>query len=260
MQPVLLTGLTGVVKRDDLSDRTLTVTLPYMPRSARKTEKTFWAAFAVDHAGILAALLDLLSATLAAMPSISAADLPRMADFAQVSRAIERAMGWAPGTFDKALEETGKEAAQELLEDSIIAGALLRFIDERRKDIDGKGEQRGEARKNVWQGTLADLLAELSHQLRAIYGFETEPERRFRDWPKTPQALNARVVELQGALRGRGIEVLRGKRTGASRWWHIYDSRDAETATAGYGETHRNPMSMPSDLSFASDDDARNTR
>jgi Bifunctional DNA primase/polymerase, N-terminal len=254
MRPVLLTGLTGVVKRDDLIDRTLTVTLPYLPRTARKTEKTFWEAFAADHAGILAALLDLLSATLAQMPGVSAADLPRMADFAQVSRAIERAMGWKEGTFDKALEETGKEAAQELLEDSMIAGPLLRFIDECRMGVDKKGDQRQEERKLVWQGTLADLLAELLRQLRAIHSVETEPEKRFRDWPKTPQALNARVVELQGALRGRGIEVLRGKRTGASRWWHVYDARDAETATTGYEETHRSPTSMPSDLTLDDED------
>ena len=70
--------------RGDLADRMLPVSLHTIDTKARKRESEGKADWQREHPRALGALLDLAADVFAALPSIKLAELPRMADFAEV--------------------------------------------------------------------------------------------------------------------------------------------------------------------------------
>src|SRR5690606_26352925 len=92
-RPVLLNGITDVVTEGDLLDRTLGLDLLPIPEERRRPEAELWAAFERPRPRILGGLLDTLSGMLRELDSVKLDRLPRMADFALLAVAAERASG-----------------------------------------------------------------------------------------------------------------------------------------------------------------------
>src|ERR1017187_3563447 len=109
-RPIILNGIAEFATRGDLLDRSIVISLPTLAAEKRRDEAEFRSAFDSAKAKIFGALLHVLSRALGELPHVRLPRKPRMADFALFGVAVERAIGWPPGTFITAYE-TNRAAA-----------------------------------------------------------------------------------------------------------------------------------------------------
>src|SRR5262245_8229440 len=81
-RPILLNGIEEVVRRPDLGDRAIFLTLAPIGEVQRRPESELWREFEVARPRLLGALLDAVVHGLQAMGRVHLDRLPRMADFA----------------------------------------------------------------------------------------------------------------------------------------------------------------------------------
>jgi hypothetical protein len=182
-RPIITNGITNVIEKPDLADRTSFVAMEVISENQRRAEEDFWASFECDRPKILGALLDAVAHGLKALPNIRPASLPRMADFAKWVMACETAF-WESGTFTKAYEANRKCSVEDTLAADPIASAVRSFMD-------GKTE---------WYGVTKDLLDHLNE----IVG---ERLSKRRDWPQTERGLTNRLKVAVTFLRRVGIAI-----------------------------------------------------
>jgi hypothetical protein len=187
-RPIIMAGIEDVGSRSDLLDRSILIELPAIPEGQRRDEKSFWADFEAARPRILGVLLDAVSIGLRELPGVSLDRLPRMADFVKWATAVEGAFGFEAGTCQAAYEQNRSEAHMTVLEESLVASTLLRFMQRR----NGK----------EYSGTATDLLDELRR-------FHSSDQHVLRDksWPKNPRSLSAALNRLSPNLRHIGISV-----------------------------------------------------
>jgi hypothetical protein len=191
IRPALLTGITDVVTNSDLLDRVVTIDLPRIPDEQRRTERALWTEFNDARPRILGGLFHSLSRVLAE-PQVTLPKVPRMADFAENSVAVERAMGWPTGSFFEAYTGNREAARESALEDSLIAPLIRK-----------KAEEGG------YCGRAQPLLDWLNAQV-------DEHVQRQRRWPKEANYLNRHLRLLMTDLRAAGwADVAIGTRSGA---------------------------------------------
>ncbi len=198
-RPILLNGISDPATRSDLLDRCLSITAPPLEDAKRRTEEDLWASFKIAQPGILGALFDAVSAAIANVANVKLSSLPRMADAALWVTAAEPALGWKRGRFLEAYRDNRDVMANQLFENSAVALALRRMIDEIRH----------------WKGSASRLLAELSDDR-----WSDATVRRLSGWPKSPEELGTCLTELAPNIRRLGVDVDRG-RTGRGRWWEF---------------------------------------
>jgi hypothetical protein len=243
MRPVLVNGISNVVVKPDLLDRTLTITLPHITKASRKAESEFWKAFEVDWPTIFGALLDVLALALKALPDVRPAELPRMADFAAWAGAVEQAMEWEAGAFAAAFGETEREAEAIALEGSPIADLLVNELDSTRRN----GTWDDLANRVLWSGTMLDLLELLRtnalidlHFVHDLKGLQ----QAIPAFPRTPEGLRHKLAEIEPHLRKMGLEIIHpvGTRRNADgkvvREHRIIDHRPDNEFDQAQGEGH----------------------
>jgi len=196
IRPVILTGITDYIVKDDLLDRTIPVTLSPIPEDRRRPEKALRAAFEAARPRLLGALLDDVAAALRTLPGVELRRHPRLADFALWAIAAERGRD-EPAHFMPAFTKARAAGHEQAIEASPIGGALLAFVAD---DLE----------RGPWQGTATDLLARL-----AVLGGEAAT--RQREWPKTPRGLSGMLRGLAPALRATGVETTFDVREGKHR-------------------------------------------
>lgn len=179
--PIVLNGISPVVLRPDLLDRTISVGLPTIEH--RVTESEIQAKVDKAAPGIMGALLTLFSEALRILPTVTmdAADLPRMADFALLGEAVARVLGYSDGTFIDLYDQHRKTAVGRSLEASPVAAAMVAFVE----------------RGGSHNGTVKDLLGELNWD---------RPDHEKEDyWPRSPKGLADAIRRYAPALRQLGI-------------------------------------------------------
>jgi hypothetical protein len=189
-RPVILNGITEVVRRGDLIDRMVSVTLAPIPPEKRKSEADIDHLFKAAHPRILGALLDAVSEALRRLADVKLNRLPRMADFVRWVEAAAAALGWPEGEFVKVFERNQRDSVVGELEGSPLAEVLLKRLEE----LD-----QGEPFQ-----TSAMLL---SNALNAEVG-DKKPD----GWPKSASALSNKLRRLIPALRVLGWHVEFGNR------------------------------------------------
>jgi hypothetical protein len=175
---VALTSIDAGQLAGDLAERLLTVELARIPSESRRPDAEIAAAYERARPTILGALLDVTVQVLATLPHVQLDELPRMADFARILAALDRAFGW------DSLADYRKAAAQVtqvVLESDPVAESIVALV--------GQG--------GAWKGSAGELLDRIT------------PERRPRDWPQTPHAMARALKRLAPALRANGISVER---------------------------------------------------
>ena len=172
-KPILMNGITDVITRPDLLDRSLVVTLEPIADADRRRESELDATFTALHPLLLGALLDAVSAALKHEPATLLDRLPRMADFAVWVTAAERALGWESGAFLSAYFENRQTAVENALDGDVVVETLRSL-----------GE--------TWSGQLKALL-------------DLIPFSEYK--PKTPKALGNVLRRKAPALRQIGITV-----------------------------------------------------
>ena len=127
-------------------------------------------------------MLELLAATLKQIPNVKLQKKPRMADFAILGYAMEKALGLQDGSFASAYESNRKDNITAAMEHSPIVVAITQYINAR-KDYEGNYE-------------------ELYQQLTRHY------KKYGSSWPKSSKGLANQLKRHIPALSIMGIEVI----------------------------------------------------
>ena len=215
--PAMLTAVTNIIAKGDLSQRALYAVLAPVPDSERKDEPELWAQFESARPEILGALLTGLSEGLRRLPTIRVT-LPRMATFAKSVTACETAF-WPEGTFLAAYGANAENAVDDVLDADVGVATFRDFMAER----------------GAFEGTATELLAALVERVRKPERDAAEAHRKavaardvdlqvltaaklreaqqgVRDvmssgWPKSPQVLSGRLKKVGPQLRKIGIAI-----------------------------------------------------
>src|SRR5260370_41919201 len=99
-----------------------------MQEDERKTERDFWADLEEARPRIVGALFTAMSGALRELDSVSLPRLPRLADFAKLGVAAEKALGFNSGAFMEAYELNRAEAGAQALESKFVVGKLVSWI------------------------------------------------------------------------------------------------------------------------------------
>lgn len=194
----ILNGITDIIARGDLLDRCILLVLPPMASGARRPEKTLDAEFAEAWPRILGAVLDVVAAVCEHLPLVSIEDPPRMADFAHVGVALERAAGWPAASFLSAYEEALTAATDVAIDASVIAPSIIRIAD-----------------SGGFEGTATEVLERINDVFddripQGRFGQMPMAQRnraRPEGWPKSPRALSAQLRRLEPSLLAKRIAV-----------------------------------------------------
>ena len=188
MPPMILNGITHAVQRPDLLDRTILVTFGRIPKDRRREEEDLWPEFEAALPDILGGAFDILSKAIALRPHVRLAAKPRMADFAAWGYAIAEGAGWGGSRFLAAYERNISRQHEEAVAASVVAQAVIAFIDER----------------DEWQGP-ASLLKPALDQVALQQG--VDPRDRRSGWPRDPARLSRELRRLAETLPASGVEV-----------------------------------------------------
>ncbi|MGR6034142.1 MAG: hypothetical protein ACU4EQ_07275 [Candidatus Nitrosoglobus sp.] len=195
-RPIIINGIGDLAGRQDLISRQIIINLEDIHPSQRMKEEAFWQAFHEAHPKILGALLTLVANGLKQLPHTQLETLPRMADFGHWGAAC---LG---EEFTKAYEDNIRQAVEEGLEASPLAGILIKLMD----DI------------SEWKSTPNELLNELDRRA-------DDRTRRQQAWPKSARTLTSQLKRLDTALRTIGIAVL-FTRSHGSRYVTLHHIRE----------------------------------
>jgi hypothetical protein len=208
MRPSILNGITDVVTADDLTQRSLLVRLPTIPKGAYKTEREIQRQLKAARPIVLSALLDAAAEGLRRIDEVQVEALPRMGDFASWAVATEEALAGKPGAFMKALGFSEEEGAQQALEASPLAEPIYGLA--RAHHPDG------------WEGTASAMLSRLRD-------FADENLQHDKGWPKAANVLSSKLNRLAPLFREAGQvhiqQLSRDDKKGTKRWSVSYKER-----------------------------------
>lgn len=184
--PLILNGIDGLADRGDLADRGIHLELASIRRQDRRDEESFWSEFEQVLPRILGALCDAVSTALRRFPTVRLDSMPRLADVARWVSAAEPALGIPEGAFLAAFERNRAESLASTAQADTVALEVATFA------------------KQLGAGHPAFVTA--SQLLQRLNG--ANPDRPYdRSWPKTPQALSARLRRASDALRELDVDV-----------------------------------------------------
>jgi putative DNA primase/helicase len=148
-RPVLLNGIGELVTEADLLDRSIQLHLARLEDSDRKAETELWERFNAHLPVLLWYLYRAVAEALGQMGKVKLPEdcRPRMVDFACFVVGAESALGWEPGTFLKAYEESREEAMEQAITASFPAQALIRWMQGRER------AHRATGTPVAWRGT-----------------------------------------------------------------------------------------------------------
>lgn len=183
--PVIINGITEVIQRPDLLDRTIILSLPRIAEMGYRPPADFWDAFDCAHPQILGAFLDAVVAALRGYKQVNTT-YSRFADCLRWATAAEATLGLPEGAFVEAYKQCRKDANRVAIDSNVIAASIVTFM----------------ANRETWTGSSTELLRLLTEQ-------EPENLTRQKDWPKSAQSLSGKIMRLASNLRAEGIEYER---------------------------------------------------
>jgi len=228
-RPIVLNGITDMIRRGDLMDRSITITLDAITDDKRLTEAEVDATFVGVQPAVLAALADAVSQALRAPVTLERK--PRMADFAVTVESAAPAFGWQPGDFLAAYAERREEAIDIMLDNDLVALALEALRGLRQEDP---------TKDATWTGTSKELLEILK---------SVTPVEKHNNLPKSGKGVIGALKRVAPAVRGKHVMVTlpgkkqetsgerRGQRVITITWTGIPNDQPTdvfESVTTGY--------------------------
>ncbi len=184
--PVIISGIDGIVDRADLASRSALVTLEPIRDAERREEREVWAIAERIRPQVLGGILD---AFVAGLANLDKTEKPkaRNIDFARFMLSSENGLPWKRGEATEFLTTSRNELYEQALWKDRVALALIDF----------------QMRRGSWTGTMAELLSSLS------------PTSAVGDdyWPTTPHKLTRRITQAAPLLEYKGISVTREGRS-----------------------------------------------
>ena len=191
---VIINGINLTVLRDDLADRVIPINAPIISSTRRKYESHLERDWITEFPEIFGGILTLCSKVLEIYEFIEMPELPRMADFARILKAID--MVRDTDSLTSYLDEVGKMASNAVDGDKffkVVAGSI-------------NGE---------WIGTAAELLEKVS-TLGSLYSLD-------KGWPQTAHAVTDRLTRTGPTLRKVGwiVEDLGSNNEKKTKRWRL---------------------------------------
>jgi hypothetical protein len=172
---VALNGIDLGSIRGDLTDRLLPINLHPIADTERLDEAQLWNTWTTIHPNIVGGLCDLAVETLKRLPDIHLEHRPRMADYARIQAAVDKALGTTG--LDTWLTKRGALATDAVEADAFLQ-TLLHTITQ------------------PWEGTSADLLAALP-----------TPDTPPPGWPANARTVTTRLRRWAPTLRQLGWAI-----------------------------------------------------
>lgn len=204
-QPVILNGISGIVTKDDLLDRSIIINLLPISPQDRKSEKALMREFQSDLPLILGGIFDVLSKTLQIYREDSVPNAPRLIDFYEygyyICESIEAGRGQQ---FCEAYHRMKEEQSADtfVLDDDPLYHMLDGFLEEH---------------LNHWSGTMTQLWK----LLKAM-----EDEFDLNGIPAAANHLSRLLTSMKGALQKEGIYFSYNNTQQNSRYvnlWRVVD-------------------------------------
>jgi len=180
--PCVINGIGCIPTRQDLLDRSVIVSLDFIPSSNRMTEKELMASWEQDQALIFGSLCQAVSAALRNYDSVSERELPRMADFAKWVIAAEEMLPWTNGKFMNAIRNQRNNMVTEALDEDPVTMAVLILMEH----------------CDTWTGRATELLDVLAECI-------DQDRRRYPGFPKIPNHLSQQLNRVSAFLREKDI-------------------------------------------------------
>jgi hypothetical protein len=186
-RPFILNGISGFVKRPDLLERSIYLSLDSMPAEKRRTEEEMKAEFIAIRPAILGGLYDLVSQAIANLKGTPAPTGVRMADAARFIAAAESGLDVEPGTLIRLISGSQDALMIERINEEPLTLALRQVL-----------------RTGSFEGTVGVL-----HEKIMNY-------RDIANLPRTTALLSATLERLKPSLLKVGIraELLSRSRAG----------------------------------------------
>lgn len=231
---VMLNGVTEILSREDILDRSIPVSVQRIDRNKRLNENKLMNEFNSDKPIILGAICNILVDVLRIYPSVKLEKYPRMADFAGYAFAVAEAMtGYSGDEFIKAYDAVEDRQVATALNASPTAQAARFLV----------------SKTGGWQGTATDFLnftfndgrVATADDLNIIQSIREQPT-----WCRNVSALGKSLNRAEATLKSLGIVLERGSdgspiyRNG-QRWITLTDinwqnkanNSDSETSDLG---------------------------
>jgi hypothetical protein len=189
-------GLNGInisAQKPDLLDRTLILQCEMLDNHNRLEEREMARQLEEAAPLILGGILDAISKALSIYSTIQLGELPRLADFTHWGCAITEALGMDRQLFLDAVTHNIRSQSEEALRASLIATALVTFM---------------ENHSDNWIGTPETLYDALCN-----YANDHKISTRQKSWPKNSVWMIRRLNEAAPSLSAVGITLeIRGGR------------------------------------------------
>jgi hypothetical protein len=194
-RPVIVNGITDLVRMPDLADRALFVELP--TRSSFAPEAELEKGFTQSRPGILDLLYDAVSAALRGHADEKGSPGIRLADFELWARAAAPVLGLEPDEISAVMRQNRLMGDRMLIDDDIVASAIQTML----------------AGRGSIEATATHLLNLLRQEV---------DEGDIRLLPKGPRALSSHLKRFVPAFERIGI-MLAQKKVGhdRQRLWEI---------------------------------------
>ncbi len=211
---VMINGINLVIGKPDLMERSIIVELDRISDdgAGRRSEQELYTELTELKPSILGGVFDTISKALLIKPTIRLPKMPRMADFASWGCAIAEALGYEQGAFMTAYANNQKSQNEEVIDGSLLANILVRFIED----------------TNEWIGTASSLLNCLNEKAAELKT-DTNHEKA---WPKSAAKLSKSLNILKNNLEDAGIKIWRIKEK-RERIIHIKLIRNTDGGDAG---------------------------
>ena len=204
---VILNGISQIVGKPDLLDRSLVMQLERITDDKRIEDSVLQAEYEAAKPQILGAILDTLVKAIVEYPKVKPKQWSRMADFDHWGCAIAEALGYGQERFMEARNGNTKLQHDYAIEASPVAQCLITFMED----------------KAEWVGTASKLYGALEPIAEKLH------LERSNVWPKDAArlkiALNSLTTNLQA--KGLGMKSWRDK----ERMLKIYRLTDASDGT-----------------------------
>ena len=128
-KPVIFNGIDDISSREDLLDRAVTIHCNRITPEKRVPAKELHKKIEAEKPYIFAGLLSLVSLALQHLEETKITEAPRMADFAMVGSAIEKALGEQEGAFLRCMKENQMETLQGQAASDPLVQAILKLPD-----------------------------------------------------------------------------------------------------------------------------------
>ncbi|MBQ2663715.1 MAG: hypothetical protein IJG16_06150 [Clostridia bacterium] len=187
---VSMNGISDVITRGDLADRTLYFESLIIDEDKRIPDSEFWKEFEKDKPYILGGIFDILSKAISLYPTIQLKKIHRLGDFHKLGCAIAKAMSpELESVFCKLLNDNKRKQLENTFDNTTMLRATFDYLDIHED--------------NRYEGTVSQLYA----SVKAFIKNDCEDKYNLRLFPVADNAYGRKLKEYAQLCRELGWDI-----------------------------------------------------